>query len=252
MKHKTKVLAAIDTSAAAGPVLATAIAIGKLYDASVEAVHIREGAEATARAAADHAGIPLRTFGGDPLATLVSVALEDDVVALVLGTRSVPFGKRPAGHIVVDVITTVRKPTVVVPPQARPAEQIDRILVPLEGTRDSAAALASVVERARPRNIEIVVLHVRDAATLPRFSEQPQHETEAWAEEFLARCGCSPGEVRLEVRVGTPADQVVRVAEDARCQLVALSWAQVLAPRRAAVVRHALEESTIPVLLIPT
>lgn len=251
MKRISRVLAAIDSSAAAGPVLATAKAIHKLYGAIVDAVHVREGPDATARAIADRHGLALRTFAGGAVPTIVSMTAEDDVVALVLGSKALP-DKRPTGHVASSVITLVGKPVVLVPPHAPPVTRIARILVPLDGTRASAEALASVVAMARDRDIEVVVLHVREAATVPRFSEQPQHEAEAWADEFLARhCGCSPREVRLETRVGWPPDQILRVAEDAHCQLVALSWAQVLTPQHALVVRNAIERSGIPILLVP-
>lgn len=252
MRRNARILAAIDNSAAAGPVLATAAAIADLYEASVDAVYVREGSDATARAAAEHAGVGLRTFAGDPLRTIVSMAEEDDVVALVMGSRALPVGKRPAGHVTMNVITSVRRPIVLVPPRVSRVAHIDRILVPLDGTQASASALASIVDRARARNVEVVALHVTEASTVPRFSEQPQHETDAWAEEFLARyCRFSPADVRLEMRIGAPADQVLRVAEDAHCQLLALSWAQVLAPERALVVRRAIEQSEIPILLTP-
>jgi nucleotide-binding universal stress UspA family protein len=153
---------------------------------------------------------------------------------------------------VADVITSVNKPTVLVPPHAQPATSIERILVALDGSRESSAALATVVVSARAHGTEVVVLHVRDAARLPCFSDQPHHETEAWGAEFIARhCGSPARDVSLEVRVGFPADEILRVVEEQRCQLLALSWSRILAADRAPVVRRAISHGSVPSLLVP-
>ncbi|HSC91419.1 MAG TPA: universal stress protein, partial [Gaiellaceae bacterium] len=78
----------------------------------------------------------------------------------------------------------------------------------------------------------------------------PHHELEAWKEEFLARHAPRPEDVRLEVRVGRPGESVLRVAEEADADLIALGWARDLSRGRAAVVREVLERSPIPVLLV--
>jgi hypothetical protein len=41
------------------------------------------------------------------------------------------------------------------------------------------------------------------------------------------------------------------MAEECRCDLLALGWSQELAPGRAPVVRGTLERSHVPVMLIP-
>ncbi len=247
-----KILAAIDTGAAAGPVLAAGRAVANLYDATLEAVHVRDGRPEAASGAAERAGVPLRTLRGSPLDTLRSLAGDDDVVAVVLGARSAPLGKRPAGHVTLDMITSLRKPVVVVPPLASATVKFERLLVPLEGTRTSAAALATVIERAHAHGLEVVLLHVRDESSVPRFSEQSHYEMEAWADEFLARyCSGTPYGVRLEVRVGSACEQIAGALEQTRCSLVALGWSQVLAANRAQVVRQCLSQSSVPVLLVP-
>jgi hypothetical protein len=51
--------------------------------------------------------------------------------------------------------------------------------------------------------------------------------------------------------VGEPPEQVVSVAREIDADLMALGWAQTLAAGRAGVVRAALEQAKLPVLLIP-
>jgi nucleotide-binding universal stress UspA family protein len=248
----TRVLAAIDNSAAAKPVLETAKAIESLYGSPVEAVHVREGSIAVADSAAKAAGVPLRIESGSPMEILEARLRQPDVVALVIGARGTPAGRRPIGHTAMRLITSVPKPLVVVPPDAREPERIDRILVPLDGSLESAAAVSTTIELARASGIEVVVLHVRDEAGLHPFSDQLHHEGPAWVEEFLARfCPVPAHEVEVELRIGVPEEEVGRVARETGADLIALGWSQELATGRAAVVRAMLSSSTVPVLLIP-
>jgi nucleotide-binding universal stress UspA family protein len=248
----TRLLAAIDASAAAAPVLAAARALATFYDADVEAIHVREGDETIARAAAERASVPLRTFEGAPLEMILSAAQEDDVAALVLGARAFPVGDRPVGHVTSKVATSLRKPVVVVPRHAASLGRIERVLVPLEGTARTSAPMAGLIERARAHGLDVIALHIRDERSVPRFSEESHHEMEAWSDEFLARhCRCPPHEVRLEVRVGSAGEQIVRAVEETGGDLVALSWSQSPAPDRARIVRECLDRGTVPILLLP-
>jgi hypothetical protein len=247
-----RVLAAIDTSAAAGPVLAIGRALARLYDVAIEAVHVREGNAEAAIQAAARAEVPLRILQGRTLDTLLSAGRGEDVVAVVVGARAALLGRQPAGHVALHLITSLQKPVIVVPPQARATVALERMLVPLEGTRAVAAALAPVIALAHAHGLDVVVLHVRDERSVPHFSEQPHHEMDAWTDEFLARhCAGVPGVSRLEVRVGSASEQIVRAAEESRVGLLALGWSQVLAPERAPVVKHCLAQSKVPMLLVP-
>lgn len=248
----TRVLAAIDNSAAAKPVLETAKAIEPLYGSPAEAVHVREGSVEIADSAAKAAGVPLRIESGAPSEVLAARLRDPEVVALVIGARGTPAGRRPIGHTAMQLITTVAKPLVVVPPDAREPELIDTILVPLDGSPESAAAVSRTIELARDAGIEVVVLHVREEAALHAFSDQLHHEGPAWVEEFLARfCPVPAQDVEVELRVGVPEEEVAGVAREMGADLIALGWSQELSPGRAAVVRAMLSSSAVPVLLIP-
>ena len=65
----TRVLAAIDDSAAAQPVLAMARALTAVWDAEVEAVQVQEDGGTTARAAADAAHLQLHLLPDGDVAT---------------------------------------------------------------------------------------------------------------------------------------------------------------------------------------
>jgi nucleotide-binding universal stress UspA family protein len=247
----TKVLAAVDNTAAARSVLAAAVALGDLLDAEVEAIHVREDGHRTVDAAARAAGIPLRMSEGPVVPALRGAGEESDVAALVLGVRASAVGRRPAGHVALQLAVSLPVPLLVVPPQAAVPMTLRRVLVPLDAEPATAAALTETMELARRRKLEVVVLHVHEHASLPAFTDQPQHELAAWSAEFLRRQCPDPDNVLLEVRVGAPGQHVLRVADEIDADLIALGWAQELGEGRAAVIREALDRSDVPLLLVP-
>lgn len=244
-------IAAIDNSAAARPVLATAAVFTRFLQAELEAVHVHEDGAGTAVAAAAAAGVPLRTLEPPVLESLLAVGREADVQAVVVGARSTPAGRRPAGHLALALIGSSRKPVVVVPPQSQLDHSLERILVPLDASTKTAAALEETIELMHEAAVEVVVLHILQPGSLPLFSDQPQHEAEAWRHEFLARYSPQLERLRLETRVGVASELVHTVAKEIDADLIALAWSQDLTPGRAAVVRSLLERSDRPVLLLP-
>jgi hypothetical protein len=233
-------------------VLATAQTLADLFSATVEALHAGD-ADPTVAEAARNAGVTLRTVTGTPVEVLARAARADEVLAIVLGAPGEPGATRLADTITLQLITTLQKPAVVVPRKAGvDGHAITRILVPLDGTTENAAALDGLVRLAHDATVEIVVAHVYDARALPAFSDQIVHEVRAWSEEFIARnCPGAP-EATLELRVGEPHEHLLDILRASGCDLVALGWNQDLARGHAAVVHHMLADSPVPVLLIPT
>jgi nucleotide-binding universal stress UspA family protein len=246
------VLAAIDNSLAGKPVIAAARALAAVLGAGVAAVHVAADGHRTAQSAAAVAGVPLRTVTGRVVAALVAAGESPDVVAMSIGARGTPAGPLPLGGTAAAVATRLLKPVVVVPPDAVVAETFRRVLVPLEAAFARSRFPGSVYDVAGEYEIEVVALHVLDEASIPAFTDQPQHEQTAWTREFLARyCPHGLGRVRLETRVGRTEELVAAVAEQCGCDLISLGWSQELAPGRATVVRETLSRTRLPVLLTP-
>jgi nucleotide-binding universal stress UspA family protein len=248
----TIVLAAIDNSAAARPVLETALHLARHVHAEARAVHVREDGSETALDVAASMGVPLRVLDGEP-ADLIESALADPGVVLgVLGSRATPVGSRPAGHLALAIATACAKPLVVVAPDCRSYGPLDggRVLVPLDGTQDSADSVQAASALFADAEVAVVGLHVFDPSTFPRFWDQAHHAAEAWRSEFTARY--LPAEAaRLELRTGSPGSRVVDVAEEEQVDLIALCWSQTLAEGRAQTVREVLDRARVPVLLLP-
>ena len=143
------------------------------------------------------------------------------------------------------------KPVVLVPAGARQLpRRIRRVLLPLDGTARSAAAVAETAERLARGGAELVVLHVFDAQTVPKFWDQHAHAEQAWEQEFLARYCALPG-ARLELRSGAAAEHVAQVARAEQADMIALAWSQRLDPGRAAAVRRTVLDAEVPVMLVP-
>ena len=248
----TRIVAALDNSLAARPVIATALALGRLLGAGVDPLHVRRDGTAAARSAADAAGLPLRVVGGSVNERLIEAAAEEDVVAIVIGARGTPAARRPLGSTALAVASRALQAIVVVPPEALSRERLRKVLVPIEAHVSPLLTPRAIVELASGVEIDAAVLHVYDESSLPAFTDQPQHEHDAWAREFVRRwCPWGVDAVELVLRVGRADEVVPRTADELHVDLIALGWAQELAAGRAPVVRATLERASVPVMLVP-
>lgn len=224
----TQVLAVLGTGTTEDPVIDTAAALAEIAHAQVRQISL----------AAD--------LSGERAAEQVLRALHDPgtlLAVLAAGEQSRPIWRRVAERST--------WPVVLVPAAAQVKQrEIRRVLVPLDGTAESAAAVANTIERFARAGVNLVVLHVFDAETVPRFWDQAAHAGVAWAEEFLARYCAQPG-VRLEIRTGVAWDHVLAVAAAERADMIALGWSQQLDPGRARTVRRAVLDGVVPVMLVP-
>lgn len=247
------ILAAIDDSAAAFPVLRAATAMALTLGAEAQALHIREGRSETATAAAQHAGISIDVIDGDPVDRIVELSSDTAVSMVVVGARRQRAGPRPSGHVAFAVMAQVRKPVLVVPPDARlpEADRFDRVLMPLEGTAHSADAVAAELQALSRSGVGITVLHVFHPGTVPRFWDQASHAGQSWGTEFLAHWCDEPG-TELHLRSGDVVAAVLDVASSESIDVIVLGWSQNTSGDRARVVREIVGRSEIPVLLAPT
>lgn len=245
------VLAALDGSAAARPVLETALAFGELTGASVTAVHVLGRPVEAPEWLAAHEGVALRILEGPVTASLLDAIADVRTIAAVFGARATPGGRRPVGRTALHVLEATNKPIVVVPPEAYggSTRPFRRLLVPLEGSEQSSRPVAESLCPLIVKEIELVVLHVFTAATVPRALDRPHRDLAMWGDEFLARF--CPEATHIELRSGSVGDRVAEVCREQHADLVVLSWSQDSTEGRAAVIRDVLGHSTIPVLLLP-
>jgi nucleotide-binding universal stress UspA family protein len=247
-----KLLAAVDNSTAALPVVGTACAVADVFGAKVEAVHVLDGRDDVARAAADASLVPYWRTAGEPGRELLAAADDPDVFALVLGSRDLDHADTMVGDITLRLITEAPRPIVVVPPADDAPAHVDRVLVALDRDLATTQALRPVLDSLAATGVEIVVVHVCSPEDVPPFAEQVQHETDAWAGEFLSSyCSLPRGRVRLELRYGDAPGEISAVAARVAADLVVLAWSQTFDGGHAAVVGKLIREDRVPVLLVP-
>jgi nucleotide-binding universal stress UspA family protein len=148
------------------------------------------------------------------------------------------------------VAKSAEKPVVLVPGAGPDLSRvITRVLVPLDGTAASATAVEKTIELLAHAGVDILVLHVFETATVPKFWDQPAHAEQVWRSEFMARYCDRPG-IRFELRRGEPGQQVLDVATAERVDLIALAWSRT-DETRARTVRRAVGDARVPVMLMP-
>jgi nucleotide-binding universal stress UspA family protein len=248
----TWILAAVDDSAAAEPVVCTAVAIAATLGVDVRAVHVREGGAGTAEATAAHHGVAIEVLEhGDPIAVILERARAPGTEAVVVGTRDEEAGERPAGHVALQTFVGSTTPVVAVPPDGRlpTGGRISAVLLAMEGGTP-ADGCSPIVRRLADHGVAVVGVHVFGRPDVPAFWDQPGHAEASWSAEFLARWSSDPA-VALQLRSGDVAGSILDVAEREAVDLVALEWSQRLLPDRAHVVRDVVTRATLPILLAP-
>ncbi len=211
------------------------------------------GLEGVAQALADVARASVRIVevagAADPDRTV------DDVLAELARPETL-MGVLPRAASLEDigwrVLGGASKPVVVVPRPAHPRSPvIGRALLPLEGTVEAAAAVSETMRLLCDAGVDLVVLHVFDATTVPRFWDHEGHADQVWVQEFLSRY-CDLEGVRVQWRSGRPGDRVLDVAAAEHVDLITVGWSQHLEPGRAQTLRRTVFESDVPVMVVPT
>jgi len=245
------ILAAIDDSAVARPVLRSAVTMARTLGAEPHAMHVREAGHDDAPTMAREADVTFEVVEGDPVDRILEASAAPDAEMLVIGSRGEREGRRPSGHVARAVMAQVHKPLLVVPPEALLLpEGFRHALVPLEG---SAATSDAVIEHLRAfgrAGVELTAVHVFDSSRVPRFWDQSGHAEESWGTEFLARW-CEQPQVRLHLRTGDVAGAVLDVGVLQDVDLILLGWGQDMSGDRARVVRDILSHAHVPLLLVP-
>lgn len=151
-----------------------------------------------------------------------------------------------------QVIQHSDKPVIVVPRHfvVHSSPAVSRVLVPLDGSKEAALTVRDTMHLFADAEVELVVLHVFDATTVPRFWDQAAHARHGWEQQFRESC-CIPSTSTVELRRGRPGQRIAEVAAEQHSDLIALGWSQNLAPGRARTVLSTIRDADMPVMLVP-
>ena len=134
-----------------------------------------------------------------------------------------------------------------------------KILVALEHSAADATILAHAQELARLTGAELLLVHVADGWAARNFDQLNLRESEemkadrSYLEQIQAELTAAGFTVQVQLAMGDPADELIRVAEEGKVDLIAMSThghrfiADLLFGTTVNKVRHLVK---IPVLLL--
>lgn len=232
-----RVVAAVDRSPVTELVRSTAHAIADVLDLEVEEIASEVGDDAD----------PAR----DEAAAVCAALAGDDVVVGVLGARRLRSRHQPLGHVAAAAITNAEIPLVVVPPDAQPLRPTGQLtlLAPLDGTASTERAIRAAVTDVIGALGDLIVLHVFDETSVPMFVTSAE-DRRILAEEWAHRHGAGSVEP-AELRLGRPAETVLDMVGRAQPDGLVLGWHRRLDDGHGEVVRRAIAEAGVPIILIP-
>jgi nucleotide-binding universal stress UspA family protein len=222
-------------------------------------------------AEAERLGVSVRLVTGEPGAEIVRATERDGVclVALTMHGRAVGEKGHRLGSVAKKVIASTVRPVLLVKPEAadaRDAGPVRRLLVPIDGTPKTAAALQPVTQLAHDLKASIDLLYVADprqkpplergSITAPLYVDQPQHEWPEWASEVERRLseGCAGCPQDVEVRTylarGDAGEEITRFARENGSDAIVLVRRSRFQPGRAKVIRAVLEGTTSYVIIV--
>jgi nucleotide-binding universal stress UspA family protein len=212
-------------------------------------------------------GMVLDVEVGDAAERIAASTQTGAVAFLVLPVES--DGPDPCGLGVVGAraLRQAGSNVIIVRPGCKP-RRIGRILVPLDGTPSTAAAITPAGELARlaGASLDIVMVGRIELPTplavelgsmaTPPYVDQPQHEWPAFSQEFTERflraIGHCPRGVptRFFLRAGDPAGEILRAANELESDLIALVWHGGCEGDHGVVFRRVLRATALPVLVL--
>jgi nucleotide-binding universal stress UspA family protein len=215
-----KILVAWDGSRPSASTFPLADIVGRQLAAKVDILHVlrpeasRDDIARNLREVLDGLDASsLRVESGEVVQTIVAQAAERDVIMVVLTTHGTAVEQgRHLGSVARGVIVGTTKPVLLVRPAASwSPRELRRLLLPVDGTPTTAAALKPAAELARRLGAALDLLHVagsqaqapdeRGSIGAPRYVDQPQHEWPSWAGEMGERLARLAAECPREVEV---------------------------------------------------
>jgi nucleotide-binding universal stress UspA family protein len=271
MTSPRTVLVPLDGSARATTALPVARGFAELLHATMAVLHVSDQALAPTElvehmklSGADIHGCLVHQRSGAAAASIVEEAEKRHAALIVMCPQNrTDLPSRALGSVATAVLRAATCPVVLVPPvRGQQSWALHRLLVPHDGTPTSAATIGPATDFAAMAAAELTVLHVATPGTetpaepgtfaSPRYVDQPQHETPAWAQEFLDRLRAIGGgrdsiEIRLAVARGDPGAAIVDFARES--DLIVVGWRGVIEPDRARTMQRVIRDTVCPVIV---
>lgn len=214
-------------------------------------------------------------LAGDPAEEIVKYAGKEDIGLIVMSTHGRSGIKRWAmGSVVDKVLRATRQPLALVRAKgARPDMLVERnilskILVTLDGSKESEAVIPYIEELASKLKAEVILLQVIApdyhiyAAGGPEYGVYAEQQMESmkkfardYLEEIITRLKQREVTAKAEIMLGTVAETIINFADQTNASLVAMTthgrsgvsrWAL------GSVAERVLRAGNTPLLLVRT
>ncbi len=173
---------------------------------------------------------------------IVKYADKEDMGLIVIATHGRSGIKQWAmGSVASKIITATRRPVMLIrakeaSPDIRKMGTIKRLLLPMDGSKESESILPHALEIASNFKPEVVMFqaislayptYTADAFAYVTYSDQQMDAMKASALDYLEKVGSSFREkgieVKSDVRFGSTADEVINYADEIGADFVAMT-----------------------------
>ncbi len=181
-------------------------------------------------------------LGGKPAEEIIRYAEESNVDIIIISSHG-RSGIKPwsVGSTVHKVLHRVCTPLIIVKAKEKPEESdetrlFNRILVPLDGSERGARILPYMAALAQKLKVEIILFHVVEMGKhvhtiggleYVRFNDQDidkeKEKTQSYLDGITSNISGLKSTVKYEIRVGDSAEEIIKLAAEKDCSLIAMS-----------------------------
>jgi nucleotide-binding universal stress UspA family protein len=286
----SRILVAVDFSGPGQAAFRQALALSHARNAELTVVHavpanerFSSGARArivmigALRRAAEASGVKLRVSvqQGDPAGVILLHANARPFDLIVIGTNQrTGYGRFRIGSVAEHVTQRATSPVLIVPESdveinddgtRRFQSSFRSIVAPIDFTEGAGAALEQALRIATDGGSRVTLVHVLQAGTtgasgygsplsVPEYGHLMQRDAWQRLQDLVPEGARATRNVRARVVTGTPADEIVRVAEETNADLIVMG----VTPRGAlgrkifgSTAARVIRTANRPVLAIP-
>ena len=177
---------------------------------------------------------------GNVAEEIVNYADKEDMGLIVIATHGRSGIKKWAmGSVASKIITATRRPIMLIRAKEADAAKkgtIDKLLLPLDGSKESESILPHAMEIASKFKSEVIMFqaislafptYAAEAYAYVTYSDQQMDAMKASALDYLEKIGSSFREkgieVKSDVRFGSTADEVINYTDEIGADLVAMT-----------------------------
>jgi len=188
------------------------------------------------------AGVKTVILGGKPAEEIIKYAEKSNIDIIIISSHG-RSGIKPwsLGSTVHKVVHRVHAPLIIIRAEEKPEESdetrlFSRILVPLDGSDRSARIVPYVTALAKKLKVEIILFHVVELGKhvhtiggleYVRYNDQDidkeKEEAQSYLDGIASNISGSKSTVTCEIRVGDSAEEIIKLAAEKDCSLIAMS-----------------------------